>query len=619
MYKRVATFGMAALFVVYALSFVVLMRRYDPQWQENEQADTTLWSLSTVTATIDGVSQQIQLPYTFEGLDDRTEVVLTASFIPPEGDAVYIESTYTPVSVYCDGTLLYEYGQDGTFPAAMLDPALSAQILSLDSEGDSIEFTVVYLAPVTQDSFTVNVFYFGYQDALYNMVFDTAGFPFIFSILLVLLGLLLVVITLLVSTFERRAFPIVPLGCSILLAGLWLFCESNIATIFLGMPTRLFLISTYAMAIFPIGLMWFALDMLTLRHKRVLFGVACVEFLCTFVSIFLLLFGVVSSAIYINEAFHYIVPACIGMFSLYILYEYFIYRDDTLQRFVLPITIFALFSTLEFFNTRYAFAYIPVSFLEMGIILFILAVGILAGLFMRDALGMQAQHQQAAFEIQLMSYQAELLKKHSGLMMDTADSLKKQRHDLRHQLTVIQDLAQQDDTTALNEYLSGVMQQIPSAPMFYCSNATVNAILSHYAAVCERAQIDFTVDLNMPDQTEGFPDIDYCVIFGNLLENAVEACGYLPAQERVIRLSSSRRYHTLMIRMENSFDGQYKRSAGIYRSRKRNANGIGLTSVQSVAEKHGGDAHFKPDGTTFTCSIYMMIGTEHNNNEEPTC
>ncbi len=620
MFKRRTVWAALVLFFAYALSFVALLHAYTPTELQTDAQDTTLWSLTSMTATIDGVSTQIHLPYTFEGLDARTEVVLTANFVPPEGDSFYIETEYAPVSVYTDDTLLYTYGQDGSFPDALVDPALSGQIVSLNSSGESIVFTVVYLSPISQDDFTVNIFYFGYQDALYNMLFNASGFPFLFSILLVVLGMLLVVITLLVTTFEHRALPLVPLGFSIFTAGLWLFCKSNIASLFLNMPTHLFLISTFSMAVFPIGLVLFSLGMLNLRHKWFPFALGSTAFFAVFLCVFLLLWGGSVSAITLNSAFHFMVPLCIGAFSLYILCEYFLYRDEILQRFVLPITVFALFTFLEFFNLQYNFAYMPVSFLEMGIILFILSVGILAGLFMRDALGMQAQNQQAAFEMQLMGYQAELLKKHSHLMMDTADSLKKQRHDLRHQLTVIRDLAQQNDTTALNEYLSAVMQQIPSAPMFYCGNATVNAILSHYAAVCEREQITFTVDLNLPDHSEGFPDIDYCVIFGNLLENAVEACGYLPAEERFIHLNSARRYHTLMITMENSFDGQYKRSGGLYRSRKRNANGIGLTSVQSVAEKYGGDAQFKPDGTVFTCSVYMVI-TPNNTptNEEATC
>lgn len=239
--------------------------------------------------------------------------------------------------------------------------------------------------------------------------------------------------------------------------------------------------------------------------------------------------------------------------------------------------------------------------------MFMLSMGILAGVFIRDSLALQAEKQQADLDLQMVTYQSELLNKQSSMMMDTADSLKKQRHDLRHQLRVIQDLAQQEDAAPLNEYLNTVIAQVPSAPMFYCTNMAINAIVSHYATICEREGIDLKVDLVLPDQSEAVPDVDYCVVFGNLLENAVEACGYVTEGERFVRLTTRLRYNNLLLTMENSFDGHYKRDHKLFRSRKRNATGVGLASVQSVAAKHGGDATYHPDGTVFTSSVYMLV------------
>ncbi len=295
------------------------------------------------------------------------------------------------------------------------------------------------------------------------------------------------------------------------------------------------------------------------------------------------------------------------LFALYVLYEYIRYHLASLQHFAFPSVILALFTVLEVLNNRFDFANLPFTFFQAGIMMFMAAMGIWAGLFVRNSLALQGEKQQAEMNLQMMAYQSELLKKHSNMMMDTADSLKKQRHDLRHQLRVIQDLARQPDTAPLNEYLSTVIAQVPTAPMFYCTNVTINAIISHYATLCAREEIDFTIDLVLPDQSEAVQDIDYCVVFGNLLENAVEACSYVAPDERFIHLNTRLRYDTLLLTMENSFDGQYKREQRFFRSRKRNATGVGLASVQSIAAKHGGDATYKPEGTVFTSSVYLMV------------
>ena len=67
------------------------------------------------------------------------------------------------------------------------------------------------------------------------------------------------------------------------------------------------------------------------------------------------------------------------------------------------------------------------------------------------------------------------------------DELRRQRHDLRHQLTAIQGLAGPDNGP-LRQYLDGLLNAIPAVPQTYCENQTVNAVVSHYAALCRGAE-----------------------------------------------------------------------------------------------------------------------------------
>ena len=205
-----------------------------------------------------------------------------------------------------------------------------------------------------------------------------------------------------------------------------------------------------------------------------------------------------------------------------------------------------------------------------------------------------------------MEMQIEEQKKHNLLMVENAEKLRQQRHDLRHQLTVINELAGTDNKK-LKEYISSLIETVPPAQMQYCDNAAVNAIVYRYTAICRQRDINCSVHLTIPECNEQITDSSLCVIFGNLLENAVEACSRMNEGHKFIRLNSSLQYNLLTITMDNSFDGKVTEVNGKFRSRKREDFGIGLSSVKSVAQKSGGDVEFKADGLVFLSSVYVRI------------
>ena len=217
-----------------------------------------------------------------------------------------------------------------------------------------------------------------------------------------------------------------------------------------------------------------------------------------------------------------------------------------------------------------------------------------------------ALEEQLRFEAHLLETQIAEQKKHSRLMVEHMDELRRQRHDLRHQLAAIQGLASPDDLR-LREYIDELLDAIPPSPKLYCENQAVNAIVSHYAAMCDGRGVETEIQLSVPSRTEQVTDAELCVIFGNLLENALEACARMTEGRRFIRLNSAEHLGTLAITMDNSFDGDARQENGRFRSGKRGDFGVGLSSIQAVARKRGGDARFEPDGRVFRSSVYVRI------------
>ena len=178
--------------------------------------------------------------------------------------------------------------------------------------------------------------------------------------------------------------------------------------------------------------------------------------------------------------------------------------------------------------------------------------------------GIQKQavlQEQLNLEAHLLEAQISEQKKYNQLMVEHVAELRRQRHDLRHQLTAIRDLAGPDDSP-LREYLDGLLDDIPAAPHVFCKNQAVNAVVSRCDGICRERGIDFTVRLNVPADTEQITDAELCVIFGNLLENAVEACGRMSEGRKFIRLNSAVHLGTLTITMDTALTGRCVRRTG---------------------------------------------------------
>lgn len=98
------------------------------------------------------------------------------------------------------------------------------------------------------------------------------------------------------------------------------------------------------------------------------------------------------------------------------------------------------------------------------------------------------------------------------------------RHDFRHHRMVLQDMADRNDLHGIQTYLAeynAVRTDTPSKT--YSNNPTVNAVVAYYAGHAEAAGIRFTARIQLPEQLL-IPDPVFCVLLGNLLENAVDAC-----------------------------------------------------------------------------------------------
>lgn len=551
---------------------------------------------------------EITLPHTFRHLDARTPVTVTTHVSLKADDQIFIKTVYSPAKVYLDGDLIYEFGRTENYPAFMKDPATELYMLSTDGYTGDTELRIEYLSPVTRSSLTVYPPIYGAYKSLFFTLLNTYKLSFFIAILELAAGILFVFIAFLLLYYDKDVCKMIfHFGFFSFMVGMWSIGECNYTGIIIKNPTLLYLCAFIGLFSQIIPLLYFCKNAVGFKNPRPIIIVAEIITILDILACILQLSGTLafSQSMYV---FHIILPVTLCFLTAYIIYEFVHNQNTRAKRLMIPVGILAVASCAEIINylTRIMSSLSLLS--QIGTIIFIVIMGNIMGLNISDMVKMKKENEKLVFDMNLLENSLAEQKKYNTMITRNEEITRKQRHDLRHQLVVIKELAG-DKNPALTEYLDSLIHSIPHAPKKYCENKAVNSIISHYGAICENESIPLETKLNVPESEDSVLDNDLCLVFGNLIENAIEACRRLDNGSCFIHLNADVRYKTLIITMDNSFDGHFKIRDGKYLSSKRNDFGIGLSSIQSVAQKYGGDTEFVAKNGVFQSSLYFQIYT----------
>ena len=187
------------------------------------------------------------------------------------------------------------------------------------------------------------------------------------------------------------------------------------------------------------------------------------------------------------------------------------------------------------------------------------------------------------------------------------EEVRQARHDMRHQLNQISALAETGDLEGLKSYLEKNISRIPDLGIHFCENHAADSVIGYYCALAKREGIPFYAKLDLP-QTLPVDEINMCLVLSNLLENALEASIRTAPDRRQIKITAYlHAERLLLIEVENAYDGEIREKDGVFQSSKRKGNGVGIQSIQHIAEKSGGASTFTYQKGAFSAKV-MLCG-----------
>ena len=588
------------------LAFVLLMICLSLGYVNPGPRTESIQYLKNVTVKIgDNPEQPITLPCSFRNLPPRTPVTFTALIRPNGGDEIYIMSKYCPGKIYLDQNFCYEFGKPGQYPDFMIDPAKEVRMVETHGDGGPMVLKLEFLSPITQKRMTMEPPMLGSTKAIILERFHTFGIPCMIAAAQIIYGLSLLFISACTQFLDKKGVSFFWLGMLSLTTGIWALGENEFSSVVFKNATALYFCSFVGFFTFIIPLLRFSRTIVDYKDPRPLIFLESIMVISAASAILMQLLSIINCTTSMHY-FYVVLPASMVFLTGYTIREAIIHHNVSARRYILPAGLLALSATIGFFSYLYSATYKVASMTQMGIVIFLLLVGVTAGLSIKDSMELKNRQRELAFEKNLIDIQVKEQKTHSLLLYQHEQLISQQRHDLRHHLNAIQAIASPDNTE-LQNYLQSLMDNIPTSQKVFCQNHAVNAILAHYDAICNQKGIHLKISVGIAEENPTLQDSTLCIIFGNLMENAVEACDRMEKGHKFITIRTRQQYDLLTITMDNSFNGIVKMENNRFRSSKRDNYGIGLTSIKDMAQRAGGDAEFRPEGSLFLSSVFVKL------------
>jgi len=236
-------------------------------------------------------------------------------------------------------------------------------------------------------------------------------------------------------------------------------------------------------------------------------------------------------------------------------------------------------------------------------------VMMIGAIMANDVAGQFRLRLQLEGRVESVTRMMEVQKTYYPAILEKEEELREARHDFRHHMAVIRELADIGDLDKLKAYADSFDRRIGfAAGQAYCKHYVTDMLLRMYAGLAARQDTAFMVEAFLPE-TLPFDDVNICVILSNLLENALEASIRIPERDRRITVRLRCGMNRLGISVDNSFDGNLEPRGALFLSRKRSGReGVGIQSVRAVCARYGGSAMFGArENTLFHAEVLLPL------------
>lgn len=205
------------------------------------------------------------------------------------------------------------------------------------------------------------------------------------------------------------------------------------------------------------------------------------------------------------------------------------------------------------------------------------------------------------------AWQNELVERHYDEVQNIYKTMRGWRHDYHNHIQTMKAHLSLGQTEELAEYLCTLDHDLIAVDtMVKTGNVMVDAILNSKLSLIKSKNIEINAKAIVP-QSLAVSEVDLCVVIGNLLDNAMEACLRQETGERFIRVYIGTLKEQLYLSVSNSA-GMVIKENGHYRSQKQSStHGFGLLRIDRIVDKYEGFVNRQNEEGVFVTEVLLPL------------
>lgn len=202
----------------------------------------------------------------------------------------------------------------------------------------------------------------------------------------------------------------------------------------------------------------------------------------------------------------------------------------------------------------------------------------------------------------LLLQQYEVERRHYEDIEQMEKTIRGVRHDLNNLLSTADILMKEKDYAGVDNLIQGAIKRVGEHEKYVrTGNTAIDSIINLKMEKAKEMEIPIEVEITIPSEL----DLNYeamATIFGNLLDNAIEAQEKLPKQDRKIILKMKYMNQMLMVLVANK--GEKNQDLTTTKEDTEN-HGFGISNIRQSVGKMGGSIQFSWEKDWFLAKILL--------------
>lgn len=220
-------------------------------------------------------------------------------------------------------------------------------------------------------------------------------------------------------------------------------------------------------------------------------------------------------------------------------------------------------------------------------------------------MGMYWKNQELKKENQILEIKEKLELENLADVTKVLEQNRIQLHDMRHHMIILKEYISKKDYDSIESYLDELMEECEEKQeKVWTRVRNLDILLCEKKRTAEIEEIQFRIET---DVLKGLPfkETETSVLFGNLLDNAIEACKKMDEGEKQILVEIRQKKRFLFVIITNTISQIPEEKKGRLLSDKANkeAHGYGLKSVERIVKNYEGSFQYEITEERFKANL----------------